>query len=255
MPVEIVTVPCLSDNYAFLVHESETGKTALVDVPEFEPISKELSSRSWDLTHVLLTHHHNDHVDGLFELLEAFPAKVVGAKSDAHRLPELNLAVEEGDLFSIGKVAVSVIDVPGHTSGHVAYYLPDAHAVFTADSLMALGCGRLFEGSPNQMLQSLKKIANLPPETQIYSGHEYTYANGRFAVSIEPENIMLRRRCQDAALASNANQPTIPSTLRLELETNPFLRCGEANVQSAVGLEGADQDVIFAELRKRRDAF
>lgn len=255
MPVEIVTIPCLSDNYAFLVHESTTGETALVDIPEFDPISEELCSRDWDLTYVLLTHHHSDHIDGLSELLEVYPAKVVGAKNDASRLPKLDLAVEEGDVFSIGDVTVSVMDVSGHTLGHVAYYLADARAAFTADSLMALGCGRLFEGSPTQMYQSLEKLAGLPPETLIYSGHEYTQSNGRFAITIEPENAMLQRRLEDVTLARNAKRPTIPSLLKLELETNPFLRCGETSVQRSVGMEGADREVIFAELRKRKDAF
>lgn len=255
MPVEIVTIPCLSDNYAFLVHESTTGETALVDVPEFGPIYEELRCRDWDLTYVLITHHHSDHIDGLSELLDVYPAKVVGAKSDTFRLPNLDLAVEDGDVFSIGDVTVSVMDVSGHTLGHIAYFLADARAVFTADSLMALGCGRLFEGSPTQMLQSLEKIASLPPETLIYSGHEYTQSNGRFAVTIEPENAMLLRRLEDVRLARNAKRPTIPSLLKLELETNPFLRCGEASVQRFVGMEGADRKAIFAELRKRKDAF
>ncbi|MEM6658826.1 MAG: MBL fold metallo-hydrolase, partial [Pseudomonadota bacterium] len=147
MPLEIVTVPCLSDNYAFLAHDAVSGQTALVDAPEAAPILNELNARGWDLSHILITHHHWDHVDGLADVLDHHPATVIGAAADAHRLPPLDVQVSDGDSFDIAGEPVQVLDVSGHTVGHVAFYMPDSAAVFTADSLMALGCGRLFEGT------------------------------------------------------------------------------------------------------------
>ena len=176
MPLEIVTVPCLKDNYAFLLHSDETGETAVIDVPEAGPILGALSDRDWQLSEIWITHHHWDHIDGVGELKEATGAKVLGAEVDAHRLPPLNHAVKDGETYRFAGSDVQIMDVSGHAVGHIAYHVPDAKAVFTADSLMALGCGRLFEGTAEQMWASLSKLAALPPETLICSGHEYTAA-------------------------------------------------------------------------------
>ena len=191
---EIVTIPCLKDNYAFLLHDPNTGATAVIDVPEAEPIQAALAARGWTLSNILITHHHWDHVDGVAALRAATGARVWGAAADAHRLPPLDQAVAEGDSVMIGGIAAHVIDVPGHTIGHIAFHVPQAQAVFTADSLMALGCGRLFEGTAAQMWDSLQKLAALPPETQVCSGHEYTAGNARFALTIEPDNPKLMSR-------------------------------------------------------------
>ena len=255
MPLEIVTIPCLSDNYAFLAHDAQSGETALVDAPEAGPILAALSERGWRLSHVLLTHHHWDHVDGLSDILAAHPAQVVGAASDAHRLPPLDVTVSEDDRLTIGGEPVEVLDVSGHTVGHVAYHLPESKAVFTADSLMALGCGRLFEGSPEQMWTSLGKLAALPGDTLVCSGHEYTQANGRFAETIEPDNPALQTRIAEIAEARAAGRPTVPSRLDQELATNPFLRAAEPGIQSRLGLEGADAVTTFTEIRARKDKF
>ena len=255
MPLEIVTIPCLSDNYAFLVHDGDSGQTAVIDVPEAGPISEALRARGWTLSHVLLTHHHWDHVEGLEALLADHPAKVIGAAADAHRLPPLDQQVQEGDTVTIGHVRGEVLEVSGHTIGHVAYYFPDSRAVFTADSLMALGCGRLFEGSPEQMFESLSKLAALPGDTRVYSGHEYTQSNAKFALSIEPGNSALTSRAQAVEDARAKGEPTIPSTLSDELATNPFLRSDSPEVQEAVGLSGADPVEVFAEVRRRKDRF
>ena len=255
MPLEILTIPCLSDNYAFLAHDAASGETALIDAPEAAPILAALAETGWRLTQVLLTHHHWDHVEGLAEILAAHPAKVTGAAADAHRLPKLDAQVSEGDSVQIGGETGQVIDVSGHTVGHIAYYFPDSHAVFTADSLMALGCGRVFEGTMEQMWGSLSKLAALPPETVVYSGHEYTQANGRFAETIEPDNPALQQRIRDIAAARAEGRPTVPSTLELELATNPFLRAGDPAVQKHLGMDGADPAAVFAEIRSRKDNF
>ncbi len=255
MPLEIVTIPCLSDNYAFLAHDPASGETALIDAPDGPPILTELDARGWTLSHVLLTHHHWDHVDGLAAVLAKQPARVIGAKADAHRLPKLDQAVAEGDTFDIGGEPVEVLDVSGHTIGHVAFYMPQSGAVFTADSLMALGCGRLFEGEPAQMWASLSKLAALPDDTIVCSGHEYTQSNAKFALTIDPDNVALQKRSADIDRARAAGEPTVPSVLALEKATNPFLRATDPVIQARLGMKGADPAAVFAEIRARKDRF
>lgn len=255
MTLEIVTIPCLSDNYAFLAHDPATGTTAVVDVPEAGPISAELTRRGWSLDLVLLTHHHWDHVDGLPALLADFPAKVVGAAADAHRLPALDIALAEGDTIQIGAEVGNVIDVSGHTVGHIAFHFPASKVAFTADSLMALGCGRIFEGDPDMMYQSLMKLAALPADTLICSGHEYTASNAKFAQSIEPGNSDLISRIKAIEAAGATGTPTVPSLLSLELATNPFLRTDTDTVRAAVGLPDAPASQVFAAVRQRKDTF
>lgn len=251
MSFEIVTVPCRSDNYAFLIHGN--GKTALVDVPDAAPIAAALAERGWRLDEIWITHHHNDHIDGVAELREG--ALVRGAASDAHRLPPLDAAHGDSETFEFAGAEVTVMDVSGHTIGHVAYYMPAANAAFTADSLMALGCGRVFEGTMPQMWTSLSKLAALPPETVICSGHEYTEANARFALTIEPDNADLLARIERIKAARAKGQPTVPSILSEELATNPFLRAGLSSVKSALNMNGANDDAVFAEIRQRKDSF
>jgi len=255
MPLEIVTVPCLADNYAFLIHSNETGETAVVDVPEAAPIEAVLADRGWSLSHIFVTHHHWDHVQGVDPLRAATGAKVIGARKDARRLPKLDLAVAEGETFQFAGHEVRVFDVSGHTVGHIAYYIPDARAVFTADSLMALGCGRLFEGTPDQMWASLSKIAGLPTETIVCSGHEYTAANAKFALTIEPGNAALVARATAITQARANGLPTVPSTLAEELATNPFLRAGLSELKAAINMPDASDVAVFAEVRARKDRF
>ncbi|MCQ0093939.1 hydroxyacylglutathione hydrolase [Roseovarius sp. M141] len=255
MPFEILTIPCLSDNYAFLAHDAGSGATLCVDVPEAGPILRALTQKGWTLSHVLLTHHHADHVQGLGDLLAAHPATVIGAAADAHRLPSLDSAVAEGDTLQIGDQTGHVIDVPGHTIGHIAVHFPTSHAVFTADSLMALGCGRLFEGTPDQMWQSLSKLMEMPPETMIYSGHEYTMANAKFALTVDPGNSALISRSDAISAARDQGRATIPSTMAEELATNPFLRASDPAIRARLGLQDASDAAVFAEIRKRKDHF
>lgn len=255
MPLELVTLPCLKDNYAYLIHDAATGATAVVDVPEAAPVLAALQARGWTLTDILLTHHHWDHVDGVAALVAATGARVAGAAADAHRLPPLDLALHEGDSLHVGSSTGTVIDVPGHTVGHIAFHFAADGLVFTADSLMAMGCGRLFEGTPAQMWASLLKLAALPPETLVCSGHEYTESNTRFALSLEPLLPALILRAEDIAAARASGLPTVPSTLSDELATNPFLRAATPEMKAAVGLPDAPDAAVFAEIRSRKDKF
>ena len=255
MALQILTIPCLSDNYAYLAHDPATGQTAAVDVPEAGPIIDALKTKGWTLSHVLLTHHHYDHVDGLADLLAFAPARVLGAAADAHRLPPLDETLSEGDSITIGTDTGHVFDVSGHTVGHIAFHFPESSAVFTADSLMALGCGRVFEGTMPQMWASLQKLAALPPETTVYSGHEYTQSNAKFALSVDPGNAQLISRSSAVDAARSKGEPTVPSTLAEELATNPFLRATDPDIQAHLGMVGADPADVFAEIRTRKDCF
>ena len=255
MPFDLVTIPCLSDNYAFVLHDGASGLTLLVDVPEAAPVLDELARRNWQVSHLLLTHHHPDHVRGVQALLEVHPAQVIGAAADTHRLPDLHLALSDGDRFTFAGETATVYDVSGHTMGHIAAYFATSGIAFTGDSLMALGCGRLFEGSAAQMWQSLSKLMQLPPATIICSGHEYTAANARFALSLEPGNEHLVARAAKIDAARAKNQPTVPSKLADELATNPFLRPHSAEIRTLVKMHNHSDLEVFAEVRRRKDTF
>lgn len=255
MPLEIVTVPCLSDNYAFLAHDSSSGATAVVDVPDPQPILAELKARGWTLSDILITHHHWDHVDGVANLVSATGAKTWGNAKDADRLPPLDHAVQPGGSVTIGTESGTVMDVSGHTIGHVAFHFPESGVVFTADSLMALGCGRLFEGDADMMHASLSRLAALPPETLVCSGHEYTAANARFALTIDPRNSALISRSEAIDAARAEGRPTVPSTLQEELDTNPFLRAHDPAIRAGLGMETTPDAEVFAEIRARKDRF
>lgn len=255
MPLELVTLPCLTDNYAYLIHDAASGATGVVDVPDADAILAELARRAWRLTDIFLTHHHDDHIVGVTALRAATHARVWGAEADRHRLPRLDWSLWAGDRVSVGAGEGVVIDVPGHTVGHIAYHFPASGLAFTGDSLMAGGCGRLFEGTPQQMWASLQKLAALPPETLICSGHEYTDANLRFAATIEPANTALAARALSVAKARSEDRPTVPSKLSDELATNPFLRAALPEVKAVMGMPDAPDAEVFAAIRARKDEF
>ncbi len=252
-PIDLVVVPCLSDNYAFLVHNKDTGETVLVDAPEAAPIQNALRIKGWTLTDILITHHHPDHIDGVAALRNG--ARVIGAARDAHRLPPLDLQVADGDVIEICGVDTHVLDVSGHTVGHIAFHMPEPELAFTADSLMALGCGRLFEGTPAQMWESLQKLRALPQDTIICSGHEYTETNARFALTLDPDNPDLISRVEGITAARAAGRPTVPSALDEETRTNPFLRADDPGLKATLGMTDSSDVDVFAEIRARKDKF
>lgn len=253
MPLDIVTVPCLDDNYAYLVNGPDG--VAIIDAPEAAPIIAALDARGWKPGVIMLTHHHWDHVQAVDALKAKYGCMVMGPKAEEGKLPELDFALSDGFSGGNGDGLCQVIAVPGHTLGHVAFYYPNARAVFTADSLMALGCGRLFEGTPEMMWNSLSKLAALPPETMVYSGHEYTTSNAKFALTIDPGNTQLISRVHDIETRRSSNQPTAQVPLSLELDTNPFLRASDPGLKQALGMEGASDLAVFTEIRAQKDRY
>ena len=222
--LEIVLVPCLSDNYAYLIRDAASGAVGIVDPSEAPPVMAALKARRWTLTHIFNTHHHFDHTGGNLDLKEATGASITGPKADAHRIPGIDAGVGEGDTVSFGGETAEVFDIPAHTSGHIALYFPQSKAVFTGDTLFAMGCGRLFEGTPAQMFAAMRKLEALPGDTRVYCGHEYTESNGRFALHVEPANEALIANMKDVKAKRAEGLPTIPSTIALERATNPFMR-------------------------------
>jgi len=253
MPLEIVTVPCLSDNYAYLLRDAATGTVGLVDAPEAGPIAAALDERGWRLGLILITHHHPDHIQAVDALRG--DARVVGAAADRRRLPRLDVAVAPGDTVRLGESAAEVFDAPGHTIGHIAYWFPEARALFSADSLMVMGCGRLFEGTAAQMWTTLSRLSALPDDTLVYSGHEYAQSNARFALSVDPDNVALKARAGEIAAMREKGIATVPARMDLERATNPFLRSSDPAFKARLGLENSPDAQVFAEVRRRKDAF
>lgn len=253
--LEVHSFICRSDNYGVLLHDRGSGQTAAVDAPDAMEIERQLDGRGWLLTHVLTTHHHADHVDGNIRLKERFGLTIIGPAEEAARIPGLDQAVRGGDSFLWAGLEVKVMACPGHTGGHIAFHIPTERRVFAGDTLFSLGCGRVFEGTMAQMHRSVSQFSSLPPETLLHCGHEYTQSNARFALSVEPGNAALRRRSAEVDRLRAAGLMTCPSTLGLELETNPFLRTGSTEIRQVLGLEEASDADVFAELRSRKDGF
>ena len=252
-PLAIELVPCLSDNYAYLVRDADAGLTAVVDPSEAPPVMKALAAKGWTLTHILNTHHHFDHTGGNADLKKEFGAEVVGPGKDAARFTGLDTGVDETTGWRFGARNMRVMEIPAHTSSHIAFVVDDI--AFTGDTLFAMGCGRLFEGTPATMWSSLSKLMTLPDATRIFCGHEYTQSNGRFALTLEPGNAALVARMKDVDAARAKGQPTIPSTMGLEKKTNPFLRPDSPELRKTLGMESASDVEVFAETRRRKDNF
>ena len=253
--LDVELIPALSDNYIHLIHAPATGTTGVVDPAEAGPVLAALERRGLKLDFILNTHHHPDHVGGNLALKAATGATIVGPTADAARIPGIDVQLGDGDSWRFGDQPVKVFDVPGHTRGHIAFWFPDGQAVFVGDTLFSLGCGRLFEGTPEQMQVSLSKLAALPPDTRVYCAHEYTQSNARFALSVEPHNAALRRRSAEVDRLRAEGKSTIPSTIGLELETNPFLRWASPEIQQSVGLLGGLPAAVLGETRRRKDNF
>ncbi|NKN37049.1 hydroxyacylglutathione hydrolase [Agrobacterium sp. a22-2] len=253
--LELEIFTCRSDNYGVLLHDPDSGLTASIDAPELEPILAAADRRGWTISHVFTTHHHGDHVEANLALKEKFGCEVIGPLNEAIAIPGLDRAVMDDDIFEFGAHAVHVIETPGHTAGHVCYHLPDSKLLFSADTLFALGCGRLFERPAADMWRSLQKLAVLPDETAVYFGHEYTLSNARFALTIDPDNQRLKDRAKDIEAMRAEGRFTIPTTIGLEKETNPFLRAADPAIRRHLLMETRTNEEVFAEIRKRKDNF
>ena len=255
MYFQLITIPCLSDNYAFILYHVENRAALLVDAPEAGPINEILTKNNLTLEKIFLTHHHADHVEGLGEILDKHNALTIGAQADIHRLPKLDKYVQEGEEFFFQGQAGKVFDVSGHTVGHIALYIPTQNVLFSGDSLMALGCGRLFEGSAAQMWNSLSRLLALPDKTKVCSGHEYTENNASFALSIDPENRDLIKRSEQVKLMRSKNLFTVPSQLGLEKKTNPFLRPFDKNIREHLNMHKSTDVEVFSKIRTLKDNF
>jgi hydroxyacylglutathione hydrolase len=253
--LEIELVPCLSDNYAYLVRDPGEDFCAIIDPSEAQPVKAALEVRGWRLTHILNTHHHPDHTGGNAALKAEFGAKVVGPEKDRARIPAIDVGVEEGQPFALGSHGARVLEIPAHTRAHIAFAFESDKAVFTGDTLFAMGCGRLFEGTPAMMWESLSKLMTLADSTRVYCGHEYTLNNGRFALTLEPGNTDLQARMRDVETLRASERPTIPTTIGLEKRTNPFVRPQSAEIRRILNMPEADDVAVFAEMRARKDSF
>jgi hydroxyacylglutathione hydrolase len=251
--LEVVQFPILSDNFGALVHDADTGLTATIDAAEASTISRILRERRWTLSHIFITHHHGDHTAGIDELKQSTNAQVCGPAADTRPIPGLDRALNGGDEFSFSGHKVSVIFAPGHTKGHIVYHLPQQKLAFVGDVLFSLGCGRVIEGTMGEMWTSLDTLRRLPPDTTVYCGHEYTLANARFALTVEPGNQALRRRADEAEKLRAKSLPTLPTTIAAELAANPFLRPESPEIRKNLAMPGASNAEIFAELRERKN--
>jgi hydroxyacylglutathione hydrolase len=253
--LQIVQIPVLRDNYLYLAHEPTTGMTAAIDPAELKPTQEALDARGWRLTHILNTHHHMDHVGGNLALKEATGCTIVGPAADRDRIPGIDIALSDGERYSLGAAEGVVFDVPGHTRGHIAWWFSESDALFCGDTVFSIGCGRLFEGTPAQMWSSISRLRSLPPQTQVYCAHEYTASNVRFALSLEPSHPPLVARAAEVAALRRDNRPTVPSTIGQEREANPFFRVDDPVLQQAVGMLGATPEAVFGAVRSRKDQF
>jgi len=255
MTLQIDHVLCLKDNYVWLLREPQSGQVAVVDPSEAAPVKAKLDALGWKLTHILNTHHHWDHTGGNLELKQATGATIVGPTADRDRIPGIDVAVGEGETYRFGAEPALVFDIPGHTRGHIAFWFSESDALFCGDTLFTLGCGRVMESTFAEMWSSLSRLAALPDEARVYSGHDYVIANGKFALAVEPDNAALKARMAEAEKAKAEGRFLIPSTIGEEKATNPFLRAGEPSVARAVKMEGADPGRVFQALREWKNRF
>ena len=251
----ILQIPVLNDNYIYLLHDPVSGETAAVDPAVAQPVLAVLAQKSWQLTYILNTHHHPDHVGGNPELKQKTGCTIIAAVSDQHRIPGFDRGVVDGDVITLGKHSAKIISTPGHTSGHVVYHFADDNALFCGDTLFVMGCGRLFEGTAEQMWHSLQKLKALPASTQIYCAHEYTQANGRFALTVEPDNRQLQQRMEIINQLRAKHLPTVPSTIEQELATNPFFREDSLALQKTINKANNTPVEVFTEIRLLKDHF
>jgi hydroxyacylglutathione hydrolase len=258
MALEVHQFACLSDNYGFLLHDPASGETACIDTPDAEAYLREAAKREWQITQIWNTHWHRDHAGGNAAIQAATGCRIVAPESEAAKIGPIDRAVKQGDIVTLGDWEASVIDVGGHTSGHVAYHVPEAGLAFVGDSLFSLGCGRMFEGTPPQFWASLLRLKALPPETLLYCAHEYTQANARFALHADPDNARLQRYAARVEASRAEGRPTVPTNLARELAANPFLRADDPELLArwtGHGGKVGDPVATFAALRQAKDSF
>jgi hydroxyacylglutathione hydrolase len=255
MPAQTHLFPCLQDNFGVLIHDPASGATAAIDAPEAASVEAALAATGWRLTDILVTHHHGDHTAGIPDLKKRHKCRVVAPRNEASRISDIDETVGEGDTVKVGGLQAKVLETPGHTAGHISYWFGAENLAFVGDTLFSIGCGRVIEGTPEMMWESLLKLRNLPGETRVYCGHEYTLANIKFAQTIEPNNAALIARAKEALDQIKAKQPTIPTTIAEEKAANPFLRADVQEVAAAVGLTGKPAAQVFAEIRARKNKF
>jgi len=255
MAAETYLFPCLTDNFGVLLHDPQSGATASIDAPEAAAVEAALKKTGWRLTDILVTHHHADHTQGVGALKDHYKCRVVAPRNEAARIAHVDETVGEGDTVRVGALQGRVIDTPGHTAGHISYFFPADKLAFVGDTLFSIGCGRVIEGNPEMMWQSLLKLRGLPDDTQFYCGHEYTAANIRFAKTVEPNNKALATRAEEVAKLAAAHKFTIPATIGAEKVANPFLRADNPEVAKLVGLSGKPAWQVFAEIRERKNRF
>ena len=252
MIIEII--PCLSDNYSYLIHEKKFNTVSIVDPSEFKSCDEAIKKYK-KLDFILNTHHHADHVGANLELKKKYNSKILGSDLDKNRIPGIDIFLKENQKQKIGNLEFEVIFIPGHTKGHIAFFFRKEKIAFTGDTLFSLGCGRVFEGTHEEMFNSLNKIKKLPPDTKIYCGHEYTKTNLNFCLTYDPANTLLKEKQVDILKKLNSNQPTIPSTLGQEIKTNIFLRCNDPKIKDAIGLKDSTELEVFSKLRDLKDTF
>ncbi len=246
---------CRNDNFGVLIHDEKSGCTAAIDAPESEAIHNALKCRNWTLQTIFVTHHHHDHVEALEELKQVYKAVVIGPEAEKEKINHLDQTLQPNESFSFGTCLLLALSTPGHTLGALSYYFPEENLLFAGDTLFSLGCGRLFEGTPAQMLESLKKLRQLPDETLLYCGHEYTKNNALFALTLDPHNQKLHKRVEDVFLLCAKDAMTLPVTLGQEKATNPFLRWDDATLRRNLAMEKETDEEVFAEIRRRKDRF
>lgn len=256
MPVSIDIFICRTDNYGYLVHDLDSRRTAAIDAPDAKAIKAALERRNWTLTDIFVTHHHTDHVEGIAALKREFDVRVTGPKVEAEKILGLDVLISPSETVSLGETDFLVIDTPGHTLGHVVYYEPAGGHLFSGDALFSMGCGRMFEGKAGATWAGLAELKELPDDTLIYCGHEYTLENARFALSVDPKNTALNIRAAEVKRMREAGKFTIPVSLGMEKRTNPFLRADRPEIARAMGLEEDTRPPnVFAALRAAKDSF
>lgn len=253
--LEIITLPVLTDNYIYLVHDPVSHETAVIDPAIAQPVLDALEEKGWQLNYIFNTHHHSDHVGGNLQIKQQTGCKIIAAHADWDRIPGIDQGVGEGDIVSLGQHKARVIATPGHTRAHIVFHFTEDNILFCGDTLFVMGCGRLFEGTAEQLWYSLQKLKVLPKETLVYCTHEYTQTNGRFAMTVEPENQQLQQKIIEVNRLRSKNLPTVPTTIAEELATNPFFREDSVELQKAIAMTNGKPMEVFAKTRRLKDGF